>query len=233
MSNFIISPILITGAARSGTSMTAGIISLSGAFGGQLSQATIYNKKGMFENSVIRDYIVKNYLKNNGWDTMAQDPLPNITTVQEQAKVTGERFRVQILKAIKDQGCRFDRPWFYKGAKMCLIWPVWAEAFPDAKWVVVRRNAEDIVRSCLRTGFMRAYKHRSGWLGWVAEHEKRFEEMHDAKLGCREVWPQRMINGDFTEMQSVINWLGLSWDLDKAREFIEPKLWARGNGDGK
>uniref|UniRef100_A0A6M3KK48 Putative sulfotransferase domain contining protein n=1 Tax=viral metagenome TaxID=1070528 RepID=A0A6M3KK48_9ZZZZ len=231
--NYIMEPIFVTGAARSGTSMTAGIISLNGAFGGQLSQATFYNKKGMFENSHIRDFVVKNYLRSNGWDPMAQNPLPDIDKVREQAKVVGQRFRAMVLKIIKDQGCQFDRSWFYKGAKMCLIWPIWNEAFPEAKWVIVRRNAEDIVRSCLRTGFMRAYKHRSGWLRWVAEHEKRFEEMHDARLRCREVWPQRMINGDFTEMQSVVNWLGLPWDLDKAREFIEPKLWARGNNNGE
>lgn len=226
--NHIASPILITGAARSGTSMTAGVVNLCGAFGGQMSGATNYNRKGMFENSMVRDYLTKNYLKNQGWDPMAQNPLPDIETVKAHAETQGARFRQTVISIFRDQGCRFDGQWFYKGAKMCLMWPIWNEAFPEARWIIVRRNAEDIVRSCLRTGFMRAYKLRSGWLQWVAEHEKRFEEMHEAKLRVQEIWPQRMINGDFTQMQMVINWLGLVWDLDNVREFIEPKLWSRG-----
>ena len=40
-------PIIITGCARSGTSLTAGVINICGAGGGEMSGATIYNKKGM------------------------------------------------------------------------------------------------------------------------------------------------------------------------------------------
>jgi hypothetical protein len=52
-------PILITGAARSGTSMTAGVINICGAFGGVLSGPNKNNKKGMFENNRIRQDIAK------------------------------------------------------------------------------------------------------------------------------------------------------------------------------
>ena len=45
--NHIMEPILITGAARSGTSMSAGVVSLCGAWGGELSGPNVYNKKGM------------------------------------------------------------------------------------------------------------------------------------------------------------------------------------------
>ena len=51
--------IFITGAARSGTSLTAGVIKLSGAWMGSTSGPTIYNKKGMFENGDIRERCIK------------------------------------------------------------------------------------------------------------------------------------------------------------------------------
>ena len=63
-------PILVTGAARSGTSMTAGIIHLCGAFGGKLSGPTTYNKKGMFENGTIRNELVKPFFSAIGADRL-------------------------------------------------------------------------------------------------------------------------------------------------------------------
>jgi len=229
------SPILITGAARSGTSMTAGIVNICGAFGGELAGPTGNNKKGMFENTEIRNNLVKPYLTSMGCDPMGQDPLPN----KEQrfnfdCQVSSE-LREAALTILIDQGLEDRKQWFYKGAKMCLIWPLWKAAFPDATWIIVRRDAEDIVRSCLKTGFMRAHKTRSGWLHWVAEHEKRFEEMTTAKLKVFEMWPQRLINGDFTQAQMLVNTLGLKWKEDKVREFIEPGLWHyhKGNRHGQ
>jgi hypothetical protein len=48
------SPIIITGCARSGTSMIAGIINLCGAWKGVTSGPNKYNAKGMFENHELR-----------------------------------------------------------------------------------------------------------------------------------------------------------------------------------
>jgi len=218
-------PILITGAARSGTSLTAGIINACGAKGGQLSGPTRHNKRGMFENQLIRNQIVKPFLRDNGWDPMGQDPLPRIDEVKDLAASSGfvARWRERVLSILESQGV--EDPWFYKGAKLCLIWPLWHAAFPNANWIIVRRDAEDIISSCLRTSFMRAYKKRSGWLRWLAEHERRFEEMHEAGLGCSEIWPQRMISGDFTEINMVLNSLGLQYDFNKIIAIVDPGLW--------
>lgn len=217
-------PILITGAARSGTSLCAGVVHICGAWGGKLAGATKYNRKGMFENSTIRNEVVKPYLREIGCDPLGQDPLPNIDLIKDACVLLTAKWRNKVIDIMKGQGYP-GGPWFYKGAKMCLMWPLWHTAFPQAQWIIVRRDSEDIVTSCLKTSFMRAFRTRSGWLQWVAEHEKRFEEMYDAKLKIQEVWPQRAINGDLTQMQMVINNLGLDWKFDKVKEFVEPSLW--------
>jgi hypothetical protein len=67
-------PILITGCARSGTSMTAGIVHICGAFGGRMSGPTPNNRKGMFENEEVRNQIVKPYLSSIGADPLGQKP---------------------------------------------------------------------------------------------------------------------------------------------------------------
>jgi hypothetical protein len=226
----MIEPILITGCARSGTSMTAGIIHMGGAWGGVMSGPTSNNRKGMFENSEIRQYHVKPYLRSIKADHMGQDPLPNLEDsdiVEKMCQDGGTKWRTEILRVLERQGYQRG-PWFYKGAKMCLMWPLWDQAFPKAKWIIVRRDAEDIVNSCMRTGFMRAFTRPAGWREWVRTHERRFQEMHDAGLDIREVWPQKLINKQYSEMIHITNEFGLTWDEQQVRMFITPKLWKGG-----
>lgn len=223
-------PILITGCARSGTSMVAGIINICGAFGGQMSGATRHNAKGMFENSQIRNKIVKPYLKNIKVDVLGQYPLPDIPTLQIESDL---RDRVEAV--MKDEGYT-DGAWMYKGAKMCLTWKQWHYAFPDAKWIIVRRKTSDIISSCIKTGFMRAFQfkdnqlavgadnEREGWKWWVHQHEQRFIEMITEGLNVKVVWAERMVSGDYKQMMETIEWLGLEWN-EKVFEFIEPKLF--------
>ena len=223
--DFQMSPILITGAARSGTSMTAGIFNICGAWGGKLTGPTPYNRKGQFENVVIRNGLIKEILKNMGLDPMAQDPLPKTSDFQLFSTLAIENFRIAVLRIIRSQGYREGR-WFYKGAKMCLMWPLWHRAFPEAKWIVVRRKKEDIVNSCLRTSFMRAFHNAEGWGKWVDHHIECFLEMAAHGLDIDYIWPVNMIGRDLSEAKKIIECMGLTFDEEKILEFIEPALWS-------
>lgn len=210
--------------------MVAGAIHMCGAFGGVMSGPTRNNRAGMFENARIRNTLVKPYLDRRGVDRLGQYPLPDIQHLSIPIDL-----RARVIKVMLDQGYT-QGPWFYKGAKMCLVWPVWHYAFPDAKWVIVRRNTDDIVDSCLRTSFMRAFtrpenrkavgakSERDGWLWWVKQHETRFVEMITTGLDVKVVWPERMVQGDYRQAVEVIKWCGLEWNSD-VLGFIDPKLW--------
>jgi len=213
-------PILITGAARSGTSMVAGIINICGAWGGKLAGPNRYNPKGMRENREVVDKIIKPYLRELGCDPMGQYPLPDTEDLWIKRGIREQFFRIMEL-----QGWNGKSPLFYKEVKMCLLWPAFRAAFPNAKWVVVGRRDEQIVRSCMRTGFMRAFKNEQGWQWWVDQHKQRFHRMREADLQVKEVWPERMMQGNYLEMLNVIEWLGLQWRDQKIRDFIEPKLY--------
>jgi hypothetical protein len=217
-------PIFITGCARSGTSMTAGVINICGAWGGNMARANRNNKKGMFENRTVVNEMTKPLLTEIGADPMGQNPLPNIRDFEEQnSLVWGKRFE----DIMRSQGYEDEYRLMYKGAKMCLMWTLWDRAFPNAKWIIVRRRSDDIINSCMRTGFMSRYKDKEGWLFWVREHVKRFREMYESRLQIMEVFPQEMIDGHYTEMESVIEWLGLDWKEKEVKEFISPDLWNR------
>jgi hypothetical protein len=223
-------PILITGCARSGTSMVAGIIDLCGAFGGDMQGPNPYNQKGMYENLKIRSTIVRPYFQSLGVDPKAQYPLAETDNI-----VIPFNWRERIINVMKEQGYK-DGPWFYKCPKMCFNWPVWDYAFPNAKWIIVRRRTGDIIASCEKTAFMTAFNNvavqkaigvkssAEGWKWWVHQHERHFREMLEAGLNCKIVWPERMVDGDYSQMYEMLEWLGLKWNSDIPK-FIEPKLW--------
>lgn len=223
-------PILITGCARSGTSMTAGIINICGAFGGDMFGPNKNNQKGMFENRDIRQNIVKPYLRKIGVDPMGQRPLPNNRQVFEVNQNQADKWKTDIERIFKRQGYR-GGDWFYKGAKICLVWYLWHKAFPQARWIIVRRHEEDIANSCMRTNFMRAYNNKNGWIKWVKHHERRFDEMKSAGLNVFEFWPSYAIDGDYHHIKKMISFVGLDYDSHRSliQSFIDPSLYKRSN----
>lgn len=216
------SPILITGVPRSGTSMIAAAINMCGAFGGEMS------KRGMFTNDRIQEEVVNPYFNKIGADSLAQYPLPIVTDIPIN-------WRQEVEQLIIDEGYEKSQ-WMYKDPKSSLIWQVWNFAFPNAKWIIVRRRTGDIIQSCLKTAFMSAFtrednqkavkvsSEQDGWLWWIHQYEKRFVEMIEAGLNCKVVWPERMVCGDYKQMYETLEWLGLSWNKEIVN-LIDPLLW--------
>lgn len=219
--------ILITGCARSGTSMIAGIIDKCGAHGGNITGPTPNNKKGQFENIRIRNDLVKYYLRAIRVDPLGQKPLPSDHMIELMRKNPRKTWRDEVMWIFNLPGQEWDgkTPLYYKGAKMCLMWPVWHYAFPEAKWVIVRRPDDQIIDSCLRTSFMKAYgSNRKGWQQWIDVHKKRWREM--SKAGCEmiEVWSNEIVE-DYTKAKGMINWLELEWNKEAVLEFVTPELY--------
>ncbi len=214
-------PIFVTGCPRSGTSLYCGCLVRSGAVGGALCGATSANPKGQYENSAIRNKLIKPYLRNRCADPLGQDPLPDVTNLPDYPGL-----RHMVLDMLKEQKVNLQNPWFIKVCKACLIWPVFEKAFPEAKWVIIRRKKEDIITSCLNTSFMRKRRTREEWAEWVDHHVSRFDEMKKFMPDRTfEVWPTKMINGDLTEVKESIEWLGLDWNEDAIVEWIDKSIW--------
>ena len=71
---------------------------------------------------------------------------------------------------------------------------------------------------------MKAYNDSEGWLSWIHLHEKVFVEMIEAGVNCKQVWPERMVYGDYQQIYEMIDWLGLEWDQELVK-IIDPLLW--------
>lgn len=217
-------PILITGLPRSGTSMVAGIINCCGIFGGKLLRGNKDNQRGYFENTEIRNKIDKALLKQMNCDPRGQNILPEVSPLIYP--ILRQNIKNDVLSILKKDGWRKDVRWFFKDAKLSLLWPVWNYAFPDAQWVIVRRPDEQIIESCLNTGFMSGRKTRKSWTQYIEYHKKRFKEI---KTNCnaRELWSNKIVDSSFCELNEILDWLDLVWN-DSIYDLIEPEIYNRG-----
>lgn len=221
-------PILVTGAGRSGSSMIAGVLNICGAFGGVMDRHC--------ENIAIRDRATVPFLEGLRVDPAGQYPLPDTNQI-----VIPADWATRVFDLMRSDGYQTG-PWMYKGSRIALMWPVWHYAFPNAKWVIVRRRTGDIVQSCTKTDFMRAFRSEGnqravqaknevdGWKWWVRQFEQRFVEMIMEGLNCRVIWPERMVYGDYQQIFDTVDWLNLHW-TSEVLAYIDPKLYkARRNG---
>jgi hypothetical protein len=204
------SPVLVTGIERSGASLIARIIAMCGAFTGTTTN--------MCENIRIKQY-VDEYYAQLGVDPRGQWPLPNI-----QEMIIPTTWKDDVQHCLNMEYYKQSQLWMYKSPRIGQIWPVWNQAYPKAKWILVRRRTGDVLQSCMKTDFMDAYgdktiqqmvgagTERDGWLWWVHEHEKLFLQMMEAELNLKVIWPERMLYGNFEQIHEMLDWLGLQWN---------------------
>jgi hypothetical protein len=209
-----INPILITGAERSGSTLIARILDMCGVFSGNCNK--------MYESKSIHAF--HKPFKEKTPHLMIPTNAINVPVIWQE----------MVLRQLKREEWK-GQPWMVKGGVLAQFWSVWYYAFPDAKWLIVRRRTGDVIQSCVKTGYMKMFKSKGnldligvekeeeGWLWWVRNYEKKFVEMIEQGLNCRVIWPERMADGDFQQMEETIEWLGLKWN-DKIPEVIEPLL---------
>ena len=194
-------PIFITGAERSGSTFIAKILDLCGTKFGDCN--------GMYENKSIvalNNKILFSY--DDRFPPMGELQIPiswkdTILSVYEEEIKTGV--------------------WFVKHSTLARLWPLYHYAFPNAKWIIVRRRTGDIIKSCLKTGYMKEYGTEEGWLSWVHKYEESFIEMMQAGVNCKIIWPERMVTGDYTQIFEMVDWLGVKWNY-RIPSVIDPLL---------
>ncbi len=228
------SPIIVTGCPRSGTSIIAGMLGLCGAFTGKTPQPVKGESRSMGENKRIFTQAVLPYLLDVEIDPTGQWPIQ----YNDIPNMPPEICRQQVSTALHMYKY-IDGPWLYKSNVASIMWKVWNEAFPNAKWIIVRRRTGDIVSSCMSTSYMQAFKdqenieaigtstEQEAWIKWVRLYETFFIDMITAGLNCKIVWPERFIQGDYEQLHEIIDWVGLQWK-PVVIDYINPKLWKGG-----
>lgn len=209
-------PIFITGAERSGSTLIAKAMQLCTVFKGTTTN--------MLENIKVKDQCSR-HLRAFGHDTLM---VPT-----SELKIP-YRWDVSIMQILYQEGYK-DGHWVFKSCYLSQMWPIWHQAFPNAHWIIVRRKPEDIVQSCIKTGYMKVFKEQEqrslvgvsceadGWNWWVHQYEKKFVEMIEAGVNCKTIWPERMAIGDYQQLIETMHWIGLEWN-PKIIDIIDPML---------
>ncbi len=201
-------PIFITGVERSGSTLVARSLQSCNVFAGSVNV--------MRENLLLKT-LTRRFIIDNANDCF----MPDFRTIEIPVN-----WKNKVDSLLKKDGYKNDVSFMYKDSGLAQTWKVWNYAYPNAKWIIVRRRTGDIIHSCIETAYMKRFKNknnmrlvgaeseRDGWLWWIKQYELRFIEMLSAELDCRIVWPERMKDGDFEQLKETIEWAGLEWNED-------------------
>jgi hypothetical protein len=214
-------PVLVTGLPRSGTSMVAGALGRCGLWLGRSVPGDKNNFFGYFENIILRENVQKEVLRQGNVDPHGVDPLPPSDWRPQVGNL-----RDIVAAALTAQEYDGRQAWGFKDAKLTLTWRIWDEHFPQARWIVVRRPSDEIVASCLRTGFMR--RHSSDpmfWRAFVAAYLERLDVLKEMVGWCRVVDAVDIVNLRFDALERLVGEVGLEWRPNAVRDFIAPGYW--------
>ena len=165
------SPIFITGAPRSRTSMVAGSLAAGGLIFGDTIGPTSENPSGFVENRQIREAVLKPLLSRSGFDPLGVRSLPPLGW-NPPAPGLNDAIAAALGEAMQ------SGLWGYKDPKLLLLWRRFSRAYPDAHWLVVERPVEAVVDSCLRTSFMRKHaRHPDYWRHFVRSYAMRADDL--------------------------------------------------------
>lgn len=216
-------PVFITGFPRSGTSMVTGILASCGLWMGPTIKGNADNAKGFFENREIRDAIVKPALR-----MMGCDPAGTIRLPRPQALPFDPTLRHRVLTTMAGQGHDGRRIWGYKEPKLALLWPQWMHAFPDAHWVIVEREEDSVVASCVNTGFMQATSvDPEFWRTLIARYSERLDLLETTAHKVTRISADQVASGDHGAISSLVAELGLTWSARDATRFVDQSLFGR------
>ena len=219
-------PILITGADRSGSGLIAKILSICGAFSGETT--------ALYENKAVSSFMDFHSRLNSTYPFM-----PDFTGKD----FDNFNWRELVLDVLRKEGLKENSVFFVKSSLISQTWPLWNEAFPNAKWIIIRRKPGGIIRSCIQTAYMTRFKKKEnqrvvgakteeeGWLWWIHEYEKKFVEISNSVSDCTVVWPERMLNDDYLQIKEVVESCGLKWN-ENIPNIIRPLL-KEGGQNGK
>jgi hypothetical protein len=188
---------------------------------GETLKGNASNPTGYFENKALREGVLKAQLNQMGADPLGVRLLPPLSGQPLQPTLGA-----QVLTLLNQQGYRETGPWLYKDAKLTLLWPMWRRVFPRARWVIVRRRAEAIVDSCLRTDFMRQHSGDPAfWQQWVQAYQLRLDILKASGVWWRELEAERLIDEGPVALASLVKDLDLTWNAAAVESLVRPQHW--------
>jgi len=222
-------PILVTGHPRSGAGIVMGVLHICGAELGQVDK--------MNENWLIRDKVMKLYLQEVCGES---NGITTIPTKDEFSKEVNDRYEETLYWMLHLQNIT-TKKWAYKDSRILLTYDsLFDSVYPGAQYIVVRRNDEDILNSCCKTTHTAFLASSNKRVSTKKEsplerfkisleiYKEKIKELKSQKH-IQEVWLEKTLDGDYTELKNVVEAVGLEWKEQDVKAYITKKLKKRRN----
>ena len=206
-------PIFIAGSPRSGTTMLAGLLKLHGVWVGE-SRVTIDPASNSLigtENIPIKKAMGK-LLHDIGY-TNRKIPFPSETDMDQLDHDTVWKVLFDVVP--------HNKKWLYKSAGLLIFYKQFIEKFPEARWVLPRRNPQDIVDSIKRHAYMKFNADTKDFVEYVLKHQFSVEEAvnHSMSINSKEV-----ANLNMEVIEQYFNFCEVEMDEKIVCEFVNPKM---------
>jgi len=214
-------PILITEVPRSGAGIIAGALQQAGIFFGEVN--------ALYQNTCISDELVLSLLQQNA-DPNGYFPLPAIGNQKISVHL-----KDNVTKMLSLQGRERGQKWAFVDHRLILDWKAWNAAFPEALWVVVRRDTEDIINSCLKTGWMQTYHKaaiqqrlgvstaEAGWRWMVEQYLIRLQDLYNGVRYNLTIHPHKVARKNYGEIEQLLSICGCQMD-ENVLNYVHSKL---------
>jgi len=227
-------PIIIAGMYRGGTSLATALFSLCGAWTGYTMEGNQFNPKGYFENESLKS-VLHTMLHMSGYND--SDDLPPEDLLH--ARIGTERLHHMLEILLLAEGYK-EGPWVMKNPKIPFFWRYFDAIYPDAKWVIVRRDKQSVIKSMQRVNVLtippRSLPLDDAKLGRIVDgYDMRLDSITRQIPGdrLREISSDDLVSGKLDDLQEIIEWAGLDYNQDKIDDFIEPKYFSSSENASK
>jgi hypothetical protein len=208
---------------RSGSSALAGLLDALGAFGGVTNGVTKGNTKGQFENIKINRIFMssirsKTWAMNtrNMYDHMMSNRFSDI-----------KNLRAKLSLVYDDHGYEGGVAYF-KHAKFMFLFRDIERQIPESTWVIPMRNDKDVAESLVKA---RQHGTTSSALREINNYrscqrliEKECSDVHVIDMNAI------IGRGDYSDVQKLIEHIGLEWNHDIVEDWIDSSLWHETRG---
>jgi len=207
--------IFVIGPGRCLTSAVTGLFNQMGVWVGTARQhGASYNPKGFFENVYFKRLVQSVYKQRGmicvtrfGWPTPKHD-------------YNNPLFKQQLFQSIARDGYKRG-PVALKNVQVAAILDILKQHFPNAYYLHVVRDHDEIVTSFLKKYEVNKMKVSKDLISEWVENANRVcaqEATHSVKAAD-------VVNGDTQVLETIVDNVGLTWDQQKADEFIDQSMW--------
>lgn len=210
-------PILIASMPRSGSSLLSHILHNEGVQVGNCKQGDEFNKYGYYENIRMRNIIIK-YLKKQ--DTGNLDKKFQPINIREDLK----DFNRKMYRALRQDGISNDKPWLFKEPKIALCWNLFKEYYPDAKWVLLYRNKEQVLASYDKAKFMDAYSTKEDWYNYMSAFDANMETIKQECKNVHEFHIESIFENNIDEINKLFEFIGVQ-NTNKYLQCVDKKIF--------